>query len=121
MANDVDKYMAGFPEEVRSKLEDIRSIIRKNAPDAFEKISYGIPTFDLNGNLVHFAGYKQHVGFYPGANGIEAFKEEIEKYKWAKGSVQFPHDKKLPVALIARIVRFRVKQNLEKSVDTKRK
>ena len=114
MANEVDKYIAGFPEDVRLKLEEIRSIIRKNAPDAFEKISYGIPTFDLNGNLVHFAGFKHHVGFYPGAAGIEAFKEEFEKYKWAKGSVQFPLDKKLPVTLITRIVKYRVKQNLEK-------
>lgn len=114
MANDVDKYIAGFPEEVRLKLEEIRAVIRKNAPDAFEKISYGIPTFDLNGNLVHFAGYKHHVGFYPGANGIEAFQKDIEKYKSAKGSVQFPHDNKLPIALIARIVKYRVKQNLEK-------
>ncbi|MFM9984774.1 MAG: iron chaperone [Flavobacteriales bacterium] len=114
MANEVDKYIAGFPEEVQLKLDEIRSIIRKNAPDAFEKMSYGIPTFDLNGNLVHFAGYKHHVGFYPGANGIEAFKDEFEKYKWAKGSVQFPLDKKLPVTLITRIVKYRVKQNLEK-------
>ena len=114
MANEVDKYIAGFPEDVRLKLEEIRAIIRKNAPDAFEKISYGIPTFDLNGNLVHFAGFKHHVGFYPGAAGIEAFKEEFEKYKWAKGSVQFPLDKKLPVTLITRIVKYRVKQNLEK-------
>jgi uncharacterized protein YdhG (YjbR/CyaY superfamily) len=114
MANEVDKYIAGFPEDVRLKLEEIRAIIRKNAPDAFEKMSYGIPTFDLNGNLVHFAGYKHHVGFYPGANGIEAFQKDIEKYKWAKGSVQFPHDKKLPIALITRIVKYRVKQNLEK-------
>ncbi len=116
MANEVDKYIAGFPEDVRLKLEEIRAIIRKNAPTAFEKMSYGIPTFDLNGNLVHFAGYKRHVGFYPGANGIEAFKHEFEKYKWAKGSVQFPLDKKLPTALITRIVKYRVKQNLEKKL-----
>lgn len=114
MSNPIDTYIAQFPEDVRIKLEEIRAIVRKHAPDAVEKISYGIPTFDLNGNLVHFAGYKAHVGFYPGASGIEAFQHEFTKYKWARGSVQFPLDKKLPKTLIAKMVKYRVVQNLEK-------
>lgn len=119
MANEIDTYIQGFPEPVQRKLEEIRALISKNAPDAFEKISYGIPTFDLNGNLVHFAGYKNHIGFYPGADGIAAFQNEITDYKSAKGSVQFPLDKKLPVALITRIVKYRVRQNMEIRKKTK--
>jgi uncharacterized protein YdhG (YjbR/CyaY superfamily) len=110
---DVDNYIAGFPEETRKLLEQIRSTIRKSAPDASEKMSYGIPTFYLEGNLVHFAGFSSHIGFYPTHSGINAFKDELSEYKWAKGSVQFPVDKPLPLDLISRIVKFRVKENLE--------
>jgi len=113
--NDIDKYIAGFPEETQYLLDKIRATIIKAAPEAEEVISYQMPAYKLHGMLVFFAGYKNHIGFYPGAGGIEAFKKEISVYKNAKGSVQFPLDKKLPLQLITRIVKFRVKQNLEKA------
>lgn len=87
--------------------------LKESAPDAKEKISYGIPTFVLHGNLVHFAAYKRHIGFYSGANGIEAFKNELAEYKWSKGAVQFPVDKQLPYELIKEIVEFRVAENMK--------
>ena len=97
----IDDYIASFPAEVQEILEKIRSTIRKAAPDAEETINYGIPTFTLNGNLVHFAGFKNHVGFYPTPSGIEKFKEELSAYEGAKGSVQFPLDKRMPFGLIS--------------------
>lgn len=114
-AKTIDEYIADSPEEIQPILSRIREIIRKAAPDARETISYGIPTFTLNGNLVHFAGYKSHIGFYPTPSGIEKFKNELSKYKGAKGSVQFPLDKPIPYGLITRIVKFRVKENLERA------
>lgn len=110
----IDEYIAGFPEDIREVLRLVRATIKKAAPDAGEKISWGMATFTLNGNLVHFAGYKKHVGFYPGASGIEAFKDEFTGYKWAKGSVQFPLNKPMPLDLITRIVEFRVKESTKK-------
>jgi uncharacterized protein YdhG (YjbR/CyaY superfamily) len=107
----IDEYIEEFPEDVQSRLEKVRATIRKSAPTATEKISYRIPTFYLNGNLVHFAGYEHHIGFYPGARGISDFREELKQYKSGKGSVQFPHDEPLPLRLIAEITRFRVRQN----------
>lgn len=107
----IDQYLAGFPEEVQRILSELRETIRKAAPAATEKISYQIPTFYLNGNLVHFAAFPHHVGFYPTPGGIEAFEEQLRKYKTAKGSVQFPIDEPLPLQLIADIVRFRVAEN----------
>ena len=107
----VNKYIGGFPAVTQVLLEKMRSTIKKAAPDAEETIGYGIPTFKLNGNLVHYAGYDHHIGFYPGAGGIANFQEEISKYKNAKGSVQFPIDKPLPLALVTKITKFRVKQN----------
>ncbi len=107
----VDAFIAGFPPETRKLLSEIRALIRENAPGAAEKIAYGIPTFTLNGNLVHFSGYERHIGFYPGSEGIAAFEAELTGYRRAKGSVQFPIDRPLPRDLIARIVRFRVEQN----------
>lgn len=105
----IDGYIAGFSAEVRGRLEEIRAIVRTTAPDAVETISYAIPTFDLDGeHLVHFAGFKNHVGFYPIPSGMEAFKEELSAYKTGKGSVQFPLDEPLPADLIRRIVIFRV-------------
>lgn len=112
---EIDQYIANFPTETQEKLQLVRETIKKAAPEAKEKISYAIPTFDLYGNLVHYAGYKNHIGFYPGNGGIEAFKEEISNYKSAKGSVQFPLDKPLPLALISRITKFSVIQNLAKA------
>lgn len=110
----IDDYIAGFPKKIRQRLEQIRAIIRKAAPDAEEAIKYAIPTFVLNGNLVHFAAFKNHIGFYPAPQGIEEFKEELSAYKGAKGSVQFPHDRPIPLDLISRIVKFRAEKNLEK-------
>jgi len=110
----VDAFIAGYPPAVRKLLAEVRKAIRENAPGAAEKIAYGIPTFTLNGNLVHFSGYERHIGFYPGPEGIEAFEPELSGYKRAKGSVQFPIDRPLPLDLVARIVRFRVDQNLGK-------
>jgi uncharacterized protein YdhG (YjbR/CyaY superfamily) len=111
----INEYIKTFPKEVRQILKKLRATIRAVAPDAGEKISYGIPTFTLNGNLVHFAAYKKHVGFYPTSSGIRAFKKELSVYKTAKGTVQFPIDKPSPLALITKIVKFRVAENLKKS------
>jgi uncharacterized protein YdhG (YjbR/CyaY superfamily) len=113
--DEVDKYIAIFPEKTRELLERVRFTIRKAAPEAGEKINYGIPTFTLEGNLVHFAAFKNHIGFYPTPSGIEAFKSELSFYDGAKGSVKFPIDKPIPYDLISRIVKFRVKENLEKA------
>ena len=112
---EIDQYIANFPTATQEKLQLVRETIKKAAPEAKEKISYAIPTFDLYGNLVHYAGYKNHIGFYPGNGGIEAFKDEISIYKSAKGSVQFPLDKPLPLDLISRITKFSVIQNLAKA------
>jgi uncharacterized protein YdhG (YjbR/CyaY superfamily) len=108
----IDAYIASFPEETQALLEAMRATIRAAAPEAEEKISYQMPTFFLKGNLVHFAAFKQHIGFYPAPRGIEEFKEELSTYKGAKGSVQFPFDQPLPLDLVARIVRFRVAENM---------
>lgn len=109
----MDDYIAGFPQEVQHKLQKIRETIREAAPDAVEKISYQMPTFALEGNLVHFAAFKNHIGLYPAPRGIEAFQEELSAYQGGKGSVQFPLDQPIPYDLIHRIVVFRVKDNLE--------
>ncbi|WP_367899137.1 iron chaperone [Leptospira sp. WS58.C1] len=116
----IDEYIKTFPEEVQAILQELRKTIRETAPDANEKISYQIPTFYLNGNLVHFAAYKNHIGFYPGASGIAKFKKEIDKYKNAKGSVQFPIDQPLPFDLVRKIVKFRVGE-FKKKVPKKTK
>ena len=116
----IDEYIAVFPEEVQKKLEELRAVIKAAAPDAEEKISYQMPTFALKGNLVHFAAYKNHIGFYPTPSGIEEFKDELSAYQGAKGSIRFPLDKPIPYDLIAKIVAFRVKENLEKA-ETKSK
>ena len=115
----VDKYIAGFPKATQILLEKIRLTIKKAEPKAAETIGYGIPTFKLNGNLVHYAGYENHIGFYPGAAGIASFKKEISVYKNAKGSVQFPIDKPLPLSLVTAITKFRVIQNEAKAKNKK--
>lgn len=112
--SEIDDYISGFPPETRVRLVRMRELIRSAAPEAAEKISYGMPTFYLNGNLVHFAGYKGHVGFYPAPSGIARCPERIAEYKHAKGSVQFPLDKPLPESLINDIVEFRRGENLNK-------
>lgn len=121
-AGDIDEYIAGFPQDVQKILQQIRITIQKAAPDAEEAIKYQIPTFVLNGNLVHFAAFQKHIGFYPTSSGIAAFKDELSEYDSAKGSVQFPLDKAMPLALIRNIVRFRVKEAREKlAAKTKKK
>ena len=115
----IDHYIAGYPKVVQKLLQQVRETIKKVVPDAEEAISYGIPTFKLNGNLVHFGGFKQHIGFYPGAGGIKAFEKELSAYKGAKGSVQFPIDRPMPLDIITAITKFRVAQNLAKKVKNK--
>lgn len=112
--DNIDQYIKGFPKEVRQKLQRLREIIHEEAPQATETISYAMPTFKLNGNLVHFAAYKNHIGFYPAPSGIAAFTSELEAYKTSKGAIQFPIDGPLPELVIRKIVRFRVKENLAK-------
>ena len=115
-ASSIDEYIAGFAPETQKALEELRGLIKAAAPDATEKISYAIPTFDLNGHhLVHFAGYEKHIGFYPTGSGIEAFKEELKPYKSGKGSVQLPLDQPLPTDLVRRIVALRVEENSGKA------
>lgn len=104
----VDEYIEGFPEDVRTILRKIRTIIREEAPSAAERIAYGMPTYSQGGNLVHFAAYARHIGLYPTPSGIDAFKAELSAYKGAKGSVQFPLSGEMPYDLIRRIVRYRV-------------
>ena len=118
---DIDEYIAGFPNDVQEILDKIRMTIRKAAPDAEETIKYQMPTFTLNGNLVHFGAFKKHIGFYPAPRGIETFKDELSVYEGAKGSVRFPLDKPIPFNLISKIVKFRVKRNLERAEAKVRK
>lgn len=111
----IDHYISTFPPDIQEILESIRAVIQEEAPDATEKISYQMPTFELHGNLVHFAAFKQHIGFYPTPRGIEEFQQELTPYKTAKGSIQFPLGKPMPYELIRRIVKFRVAENIEKA------
>lgn len=119
--NVMDAYIANAPKDIQVILEKVRATIRKAAPKAEETINYGIPTFTLAGNLVHFAGFKNHIGFYPTPSGIEKFKKELSVYEGAKGSVKFPLDKPIPYTLISKIVKFRVKENLERAEAKKKK
>jgi uncharacterized protein YdhG (YjbR/CyaY superfamily) len=116
----IDDYIAGFPRDVQEILKQIRTTIKKAAPDAEEAIKYQIPTFVLNENLVHFAAFKNHIGFYPTPSGIEAFKDALSLYESAKGSVRFPIDKPMPLSLIEKIVKFRGKEARAKSTPKKR-
>ncbi|WP_319467611.1 DUF1801 domain-containing protein [uncultured Trichococcus sp.] len=106
----IDDYINQYPEEVRAALEKLRQTIKEEAPDAIEKISYQMPTFYLNGNMVHFAVQKNHIGFYPAPSGVAAFKEELTDYKTSKGAIQFPLTKPIPYELVRQIVRFRVEE-----------
>jgi uncharacterized protein YdhG (YjbR/CyaY superfamily) len=115
-AESIDDYINGFTGETRAFLEQMRSTIRKAAPMATEKISYRIPTFYYNGNLVHFAAFKNHIGFFPTSSGVAAFQKELKGYKTSKGTVQFPFGEPLPLRLIARMVKFRVKENAAKKM-----
>jgi uncharacterized protein YdhG (YjbR/CyaY superfamily) len=110
----IDLYIGTFPAEVRTILEKLRQTIREAAPEAEEGFSYRIPTFKLNGNLVHFAGFKSHIGFYPAPSGIEAFRDELKDFKVSKGAIQFPLDKPIPYELVSRIVTYRVNEQRAK-------
>ena len=110
----IDDYINRFPKPTADLLSQIRSTVRKAAPKATEKISYGIPTFDYNGNLVHFAAFKNHIGFFPAPSAIQTFATELKSYKTSKGTVQFPLTDTLPLKLIQRIVKFRLKENAQK-------
>jgi uncharacterized protein YdhG (YjbR/CyaY superfamily) len=117
----IDEYIAGFPPDVQEILQQVRLTIRQAAPEAQETISYQMPTFTLHGNLVHFGGFKHHIGFYPVPSGIEAFREELAPYIAGKGSVRFPLDQPIPYDLISRIVAFRVTENIEKAQAKKKR
>jgi len=119
-AENIDEYIAGFPKDIQKMLEAVRTAIRKAAPAAEETIKYAIPTFTLNGNLVSFAAWKNHIALYPAPRGIEAFKKELSAYEGAKSTVKFPMDSPLPLALIGKMVKFRVKKNLEKAKAKKK-
>jgi uncharacterized protein YdhG (YjbR/CyaY superfamily) len=113
---DTDTYIAGYPKETQKNLKLLRATIKKAAPQAEEIISYGMPAYKWNGMLVYFAAYEKHIGFYPGSSGIAAFKNELASYKTSKGTVQFPVEEPVPLPLIARIVKFRLKENQEKAL-----
>lgn len=118
---DIEEYIARFPEDIQEILEKLRMTIREAAPEAEERISYQMPTFALKGNLVHFAAHKSHIGFYPTPSGIEEFEKELSPYVGGKGSVRFPLDQPIPYDLISKIVRFRVKENLERAEKRRNK
>jgi uncharacterized protein YdhG (YjbR/CyaY superfamily) len=111
----IDEYIATFPKDIQKILKEIRATVKAAAPEATERIAYQMPTFYLEGNLVHFAAFKNHIGFYPTPNGIESFKKDLSKYKGAKGSVQFPLDQPMPLKLIARITKYRAAENRKKA------
>jgi len=113
-----DEYIAAFPVETQKRMKQIRATVKKAAPQAEEVISYGMPSFRLNGRLLYFAAFKNHIGFYPMATGVEAFRSLLSDYKWAKGSIQFPLSKPVPTDLITNIVKFRVMENLSKAKKT---
>ncbi|MCU0413712.1 MAG: DUF1801 domain-containing protein [Ignavibacteriaceae bacterium] len=117
----VDEYISTFPKDTRKILEQVRQTIKNSAPEAEETINYQIPTFKLSGNLVHFAAFKNHIGFYPTSSGQKAFEKELSVYKSGKGSIQFPIDKPLPLALIKKIVKYRIKENLGKDIGKPKK
>jgi len=117
----MDDYIASHPKNIQEILEKIRATIQKAAPDAQETIKYQMPTFTQNGNLVHFAAYKNHIGLYPAPRGVEGFKKELSAYEGSKSTIRFPIDKPIPLALISRIVKLRVKKNLERAQSRKKK
>ena len=110
-----DEYIAQFPDDVQQRLVKIRAVIKESAPEAEEKISYQMPTYYLQGNLVHFAAYKNHIGFYPAPSGVLAFKDELSQYETSKGAIQFPLDKPIPLDLITKITTYRVAENLKRA------
>jgi len=119
--NSIDEYIGLYPSEIQDILTTLRKVIKESAPEATEKISYQMPTFAMHGNLVHFAAYKNHIGFYPAASGVAAFTDKLVEYKTSKGAIQFPIDKPLPYELIREIVQFRVDENRKRAEDKKKK
>jgi uncharacterized protein YdhG (YjbR/CyaY superfamily) len=117
----IDEYIALYPPDVQKKLQEMRAVIQSCAPEATEKISYQMPTFYLNGNLVYFAAFKDHISLFPTPSGTEAFKKEIASYFHAKGTIQFPLDRPMPMDLVRKIVKFRVAENLKKAEAKKTK
>jgi uncharacterized protein YdhG (YjbR/CyaY superfamily) len=120
-SQEVDRYIAGFPQNARTAMEQIRATILKAAPNAEELISYKMPAYKFHGMLVYFAGYKNHIGFYATPTGHSAFAKEFSKYKTGKGSVQFPLDEAMPLSLITKVVKFRMKENLKNEKEKKKK
>ena len=119
--NSIDEYIGLFPSEVQDILITLRKVIKETAPEATEKISYQMPTFAMQGNLVHFAAFKKHIGFYPAPSGVAAFTDKLVEYKTSKGAIQFPIDKPLPYELIREIVRYRVDENRKRAEDKLKK
>jgi len=120
-AGSIDEYISGFPPDVQDILQKVRATIKRAAPDAEEAISYQMPTFRLEGNLVHFAAFKKHVGLYPTPSATESFRKELSPYETGKGSIRFPLGKPIPYDLIAKIVKFRVRENLGEAEDKGKK
>ena len=119
--NTIDEYISLFPKNIQEILEKIRHTIKKSAPQAEETISYQMPAFKLNGNLVYFAAFKDHIGFFPTSSGVAAFKKELSKYATSKGTIRFPLDKPIPFDLVRKIVQFRVQENLAKGKNKSKK
>jgi len=119
--NEIDKYIAGFPEETAMMLQQIRETVQKEAPDAEEVLSYGMPAYKQHGIVLYFAGHRNHIGFYPKTTAIIAFQKELTGYYTSKGTIQFPIGKPIPLKLIEKIVRFRVEENLEKKKNKSKK
>lgn len=117
----IDEYLKEFPASTKKMLETLRKTIQQTAPDATERISYGMPCFYAKGNLVYFAGYKGHIGFYPSSSGIAAFRQELTDFEFSKGAIRLPLDKPLPLALIKRIVKYRLQENFDKAAEKERK
>ncbi|MDR0474705.1 MAG: DUF1801 domain-containing protein [Treponema sp.] len=118
-AKNIDEYIVQFPPEIQRGLVELREFIKAEAPDAMEKISYGIPTFYLNGNLVHFAAFKDHYGFFPSPSGIDKFEKELAPYRSGKGTLRFPLDKPLPWKIIKKVIQFRLDENNKKAAQKK--
>lgn len=110
----IDQYIAQFPEPIQNMLQELRSVIAGVAPEASEKISWNMPTFYFHGNLVHFAAFKKHIGFFPASSGIQAFEHELSDFNYSKGTIQFPYGQPLPLDLVKRIVIFRINANLQR-------
>ena len=121
IASSIDQYISEAPQEVQERLKNLKAVIKSEVPDAEERIAYAMPTFSQEGNLVHFAYFKNHIGFFPAPSGIEKFQDELAKYKTSKGTVQFPLDEEIPMDLVREIVRFRLKENLAKAADKRKK